>query len=395
LPPSKAWTWAGRAAGLLAAFALLKSVVAIVRHPTEYQYDLSAYYYGPLVMSLGGDPYDRTVLERIAGAGVQWFVYPPITVHLFRPLSLLPWSVTYYGLLALKLLALCALLALWRRRFIGEQQFPAFAALCVFGFGSSLLRDLNAGNISIFEQLAIWVGIAALLDRKPLVFGVVVALVGQFKLLPLGLLVLLILPRPYWKQAAAAVGVAGVLLGLNLLVYPDLTGRFLRSAAGFDQRGENNPATLAAVRDLFDTLPGYHTATTLADELSYLFFVTCVAGATLWGILARPRPQGDANERLTIGFICTAFGLAVPRFKLYSYLLLLVPAWLLLAGTRSRAVLAIGVIALVVSSNYVADLLPLLRGYWPLVGAFVLWALYLWELRTRAVLTTPGSRSTP
>jgi hypothetical protein len=395
LPPSKAWTWAGRAAGLLAAFVLLKSVVAIVRHPTEYQYDLSAYYYGPLVMSLGGDPYDRTVLERIAGTGVQWFVYPPITVHLFRPLSLLPWSVTYYGWLALKLIALGALLALWRRRFIGEQQFPAFAALCVFGFGSSLLRDLNAGNISILEQLAVWVGIAALLDRKPLVFGVVVALVGQFKLLPLGLLVLLILPRPYWKQAAASVGVAGVLLGLNLLVYPDLTGRFLRSAAGFDQRGENNPATLAAVRDLFDTLPGYHTATTLADELSYLFFVTCVAGATLWGILARPRPQGDANERLTIGFICTAFGLAVPRFKLYSYLLLLVPAWLLLAGTRSRAVLAIGVIALVVSSNYVADLLPLLRGYWPLVGALVLWALYLWELRTRDVLTTPGSRSTP
>jgi hypothetical protein len=72
-----------------------------------------------------------------------------------------------------------------------------------------------------------------------------------------------------------------------------------------------------------------------------------------------------------------------------------VPAWLLLAGTRSRAVLAIGVTALVLSSNYVADVLPVLRGYWPLAAALVLWALYLWELRTRATLTSPGSTSTP
>jgi hypothetical protein len=384
LSPSRAWTWAGRVAGLLAVVVLVKSVVAIIRYPGQYQYDLSAYYYGPLVMKLGGNPYDRTALQKIAGSAVQWFVYPPITIHLFRPLSLVPYPVAYYAWLVLKLAALAALLGLWRRRFIGEQQFPAFTALCAFGFGSSLVRDLNAGNISIFEQLALWVGIAALLDGRAMAFGLVVALVGQFKLLPLGLLVLLILPRPRWKALAGSAGVAGLLLGLNLVVYPGLTGEFLRSATGIDQRGENNPASLAVVRDLIDTLTGFNTAHTFADEWSYLLFVVCLAGATLWGVLGRAHPEDRESDRLVIGFICTAFGLAVPRFKLYSYLLLLVPTWLLLAGTRNRVVLGLGVVALAVSSNYVVDLLPPLGGYWPLLSALVLWFLFLWELRYRA-----------
>lgn len=364
---------------------LVKVAVAIARHPAEYQYDLSAYYYGPLVWKQGGNPYERGSLRVLAHSVVQWFVYPPITIPLFRPLGFLSYSAAYYTWLVAKLVALVGLLAWWRRRFVGERNFLLFLVLCVFGLGSGLIRDLNAGNISIFEQLVLWVGIAALLDGKPLVFGLLVAVVGQIKLLPLGLLVLLAVPGRQWKALAISAGTALLLLGLNFVLYPAFTRIFFQAAAGIDQRGENNPASLAAVRDLVELVPGVTAATTHADEIVFVAFVGVLAAVTLWAVFGRPGSERRSNDRLAVGIVCFAFALAAPRFKLYSYPLLLVPAWTLLSGTRNRTLFWAGIAALAVSTNYLTDLLPSAGGYWPLVTAFTLWVLCVRELRSAPV----------
>ena len=63
---------------------LLMMNIAI--HPDRYQWDLRVYRQAAKVFEEGGNPYDA---EKVMDAtGVAWpFVYPPLSLHLFRPFA--------------------------------------------------------------------------------------------------------------------------------------------------------------------------------------------------------------------------------------------------------------------------------------------------------------------
>lgn len=346
-----------------------------------YQWDLSAYYYGPLAFRLGRNPYDRAELTALAGAESAAYVYPPLTLLVFWPLTVLTFPSAYYVWLLLKVAALAGLGWVWSRWFVGVSELPTLLFLAGFAFNSTLIRDLNAGNVSALEQLGLWLAIA-LIDRDRLgAFGLLIITISQFKVTPVLFLLLLVWrQRPQWIPLVLSAGAAAVLFSLNLLVSPRLTSEFIRIASVRDERGALNPSSLALIRDALEWM-GAPPSAPGVDLVLFLCVVVMVWGLTICTVLKRRswRPE----ERTSIGtttLLCFAYALTMPRFKDYSYMLLLIPTWRLLTHSSVRWVTPVAWVAVLASSNYVSEVLWQSSSYMPLATAFMLWALSLVEL---------------
>jgi hypothetical protein len=116
--------------------------------------------------------------------------------------------------------------------------------------------------------------------------------------------------------------------GVSAAVRPDLFAGFLRNAARLDDRGSTNPAALALIRDGGERLAGGQVPGHL-DMVAYGLWVVLV-GLALLSVARRPGLAGhlecvSAREGLLFAAFF-AFSLAAPRFKDYSYILLIPPS---------------------------------------------------------------------
>ncbi|MCJ7708572.1 MAG: hypothetical protein MUO38_13265, partial [Anaerolineales bacterium] len=142
-----------------------------------------------------------------------------------------------------------------------------------------------------------------------------------------------------------------------------------------------NPSTLALFRDLADILTRKGIA--LSPVMPTAAYVASSAAVALVTGLALRRIQGE-DRRVTIFIVCLAFILVSPRFKNYSYVLALVPAFYLVKRwIRPEAFWA--ALLLVVISNSIpvpfglgATAQNLFWGYYPLLLTLLLWALSVW-----------------
>lgn len=87
---------------------------------------------------------------------------------------------------------------------------------------------------------------------------------------------------------------------------------------------------------------------------------------------------------MLLGVFCAAFALVAPRFKHYTYMLLLVPTWNILMASTCRTLTALAISLVLLSSNYIRDLVIYVTGvdfgYWSLLAVASIWVLYLVEL---------------
>ncbi len=350
----------------------------LLRSPNAGQWDLNAYYYAGAAARAGRSPYVRRGFP-------DWrveFLYPPATLPLWRVLSRLSFSQAYYVFLGLKLAALAALLALWRRRFAPDAD-AVFWLLCLAGFNAAIYLDVRAGNVSVFEQLALWAGLAAFLRGRWGWFAALVAAASLFKLAPLAFLALLAFaPAPRRARAgwmAAGLGWFLAVHGAAYLAAPALTADFLAHVKGLSESGAGNPATWPAIQDACDALrvnclvnvpPGARLAVYAAVVIAVLF-VTARA-------MARARAAGD--DLRVVFLACFAYALIAPRFKDYSYILLLPPAWWTIR--RFRGASAYPWLALLLVFAPAQTALPgwsefldaFGRPYYSLALAYMLWA---------------------
>jgi len=284
------------------------------------QGDLRIYRAAALAYAEGRDPYAPGALVG-AGGRVQAlpFVYPPVALPLMRPLLLLDARTTSLVFFTLKMVAAAFLVVLWRRAFFPDDLGGACLYLvCALGYAQTIKMDLRAGNISVFEQVLIWVGIVAFLRGRPWICAALIGAAALFKLTSAALLVILLVDRRRRCVAAAltvACGLAAV-HGLSAALRPDLFGAFLRSAAALDDRGQTNPASLALIRDGLERLvrePGSEHL----DWIVYGGWVLLIGLASL---------SGARRQELPGALECFAYALAAPRFKDYSYILLIPPS---------------------------------------------------------------------
>jgi hypothetical protein len=375
---------------LLTAFVVY-AIVQIARDPRSRQWDFRSYYFAAQTDAAGGNPYDLIQLNRQAsGFAIPPFVYPPPTLLFFRPFAALPYTTAYHLWLALKLLLAAVLILLWRRYLFADAAASLLFVYLVFAFGATFYIDLITGNITIVEQLFLWLGIILLLRGQLLGAVVAIVLSAAFKLTPVLFLLLvpLVARERGWRYFVLGAVVGIVALGTAYLIDPDAWQSFLAAVSRADEPGEmGNPSMLALCRDLIASIADKLGITTPA-AIPYALYAALVAlvmflsGRALYAVKRLYHPDRD---QIIIFLFCLAFALVMPRFKTYSFILIL-PAgfYALKESTRLPAVaFLMAVLALTAAAPFpISPYLQMFWRYYPLILTALVWGLLIHYTRS-------------
>lgn len=252
--------------------------VAAWVHPANYQWDFQVYYNAVKAYNRGLDPYETSNLKtNLPGSDIYLgYRYPLICLYLLAPLARFPYETAQHVWLLLKLVSVAGLLLIWRTYFLRKTEYTLMLLVAVFGFNAAMIWDLKAGNISVFEQLLLWSGLAFFCNRRLNLFAACVVVSALFKLGPAAFLLLLLLPavggRRNCLRAAINLLVLSALVLVPYLAYPFLFHSFISTFAGEEPRVGVNPSVMgifgAASRHL---PPGLENHRPLAWLVWFLF----------------------------------------------------------------------------------------------------------------------------
>lgn len=312
---------------LLIAFALIWSTIGLVKiaaYPNRFQWDMRVYYQAPLLLQKGIDPY-MTRNDSFSG-----FVYPPAHLQVFRFFTdVMTEPEFYYFFLATKVLLFVGLILMWRKSVCREIPPEIFFIFMWFGLGAPFKRDLDAGNVSIFETTLLVFAFWAFVKERLIAFALLVAAAATFKLTPIVFLTILLFPATRKGLVAFAAGCAAFagFLAANFLAFPELSRSFVHQALVrvSDENGAISPSLLALIRDFADRLPDFaQGGAKLAAVLAYLLAVAFILfkSARVYKELLH---QGNSarTRALIVLFAILVYTIAMPRMKDYAYMIAL------------------------------------------------------------------------
>jgi len=390
----------------LAIVALLVYGAGIIfnisRHD-DYQWDFWIYYNSVRAHAAGLNPYEASSLSQIVGSPMRnCFAYPPLALYFFRPFIYLDFATASYLYLFLKCLLLSGLLYLWKKEFLQDKADTLFYFFCLLAFNAAIYIDFAAGNVSLLEQFLLWSAFAFYLKRRWLLFSLCVVAAASFKLVPilfLGLLWFADEKKRYWYFAGGCAGF-GIMLLASYLVAPTWFVEFVQDSVGRAdwEHGLLNPSTLSFIRDAHDLLAAKF-GIVISLRILRALFLALAAIVLLISYRAhtalRPVFQKH-NEKVLIFLACLVYALILPRFKDYSYILLIPPAYFILKKLGEiKATLLLGLTVLYLP-NPMGGILPLpgfevltklVTNYFPLLMAYGVWGLYLYDILIRSAQT--------
>src|SRR5260370_15051706 len=104
---------------------MIAAIVVPLFMSGDQQNDFKCVYAAANAQNSGLNPYDTSNLSRTLGTSIDRpFLYPPLTLIVFRAFTALPLQPAASLFLAIKLIALCALLFLWEKIFQFKKYFP-------------------------------------------------------------------------------------------------------------------------------------------------------------------------------------------------------------------------------------------------------------------------------
>lgn len=328
--PATSWTRLRVAAFVAAAAALALLLAGIVTAPARAQWDFRVYYQAAKAAEAGLDPYGPLpdLLERNT---TLRFVYPPLLLRASELFALLPYRAASLVFLGLKTAALVALVRVLQTRFLRDPRSGGFALWTLVALGGAMWMDMRAGNVATFEQLALWIGFAALVAGRLTTFCVCVVAAAACKLVPVVFLAMLLLspdPRRFRFLVGGAAAFAAS-VGIQAAAWPGEFRGFLGAATGIRERGaEMNPSTAAAMSDLADWARDAFGLGAPRETAAILTaVVTLVVLAATFRAL-RGRRLGGADDVTVVCLVAVTAALVLPRFKIYSHVQLLLPAWI-------------------------------------------------------------------
>lgn len=331
---------------LIIAIFILTAIIAVALFSSyakgTRQADFRVTYSGSLALREGLDPYDQKNLSPVLHEKVATqYVYPPDTLFLYRPLTFLPFPKAIWVYVTTKLLALCALLFLWNRIFEFKQYYFVVLVLAPLAYNGALLEDLEAGNVSVFEQFFIWTGFYFYTRDKLGWFAASIILAATFKFTPILFLALLL--TRLQRRDLVVLGFAATFFALvvagNALIWPQLFAGFVHTIGGIGgEVGECNPSSWALAH-VFSHWLGHITGHRVPDLVPKLIYtmtsLIVISMAALTFAKLRSVGVRKANV-LRICVLCFLYALVMPRFMNYSYVLLIAPSlYLIMSGLAS------------------------------------------------------------
>jgi hypothetical protein len=379
---------------LLAAACAAWFVEKAVWTNTANQWDFRVYYSSAQAWRSGADPYDTASLpDDLRAAGFK-FNYPPYALGLFSPLSTLPFERARLVYIAVKLAALAWLLRIWGRLLGTGLTEPAWLLFVLLAYSSAIFVDVVAGSVTTFEQCLVWSGVAALRDNRSWTYVAMIVAASLFRLTPIVLLVACLAAGDRRGLVYVGGGIAALaaVLAITYLVSPRLTLEFFRSVpTNYGETGRLNPASLPLMSDVAAVVARSGRAS-LPSAFPYVAYAAVAAGvaAITWSAAARVAKSGASNAvELVFYLVALAQPLALPRFKNYSYMLL-IPATYFVAtrSTRLRRALPLLVIACLPIYSWMTspDNIALLANYASWLIALGAWMVMLYELHRGGLL---------
>ena len=369
---------------VLYAFACFEPMFAGKVHDFH---DLWTYYLAARAHSLGLDPYSLEVLNSLADRPRSStlfdypFVYPPMTIYVFEPLIHLRFEDAAILFLAVKAAMLAGLYALWSALFLRRFD-PVFLWFGLLAFNSPAYIDMHVGNVSIIEQFLLWSGFAALLARRHAVFCALTAAAALFKLTPLLFLGLLFVPslrpgRPL-LLAGITLGLFGAIAAASYLAIPGAASGLTENLGRhFMLVGALNPSLLG-VWEFARQVLGKDAGLDLPAWLPFLLYAAaaCAVLALSFPVLRALAVDG----RDAILFACLAYAVLMPRLPDYSYIIVLLPAYVAFCRTTIGASPLLIVLAFMqVANQHILGskiFYSIILQYYPLLLALLAWWLF-------------------
>jgi hypothetical protein len=238
--------------GLLLAYA--GACVWFVATHDDQQWDFHSYHLSAQAYAKGINPYDTAAVAKASGDPGFVYPYPPLTLKLFALLNGFETAAAARLFLLLKCVMLAALLLIWQNLFFDGQTDLVFWLLCLVGFNATIFLDIRAGNVSLFEQVGLWLAFYSYTRRNLFLFSALIVLVASFKLMPLFFLGLLIFAEGRKKYAylAGAVTAFGGIGWLNHAANPVYVRSFIDTILGFSSEcgGIINPSLGCFIADV-------------------------------------------------------------------------------------------------------------------------------------------------
>ncbi len=384
--PGKIKLILGCAISLLLILFFISSIHTIWNSPRSMQWDFMVYYYAGEAYNQGLNPYLLESLSTVSGEN-SWlyYAYPPVTLQVFRLLPVIDFESGHKIWLILKAITLCFLIYLWRKYFVGDISLLIIIPFVLLSFDSTVFWDIKSGNISIFEQLILWLAFWAFLKEKPVLFIALVLAGSIFKFFPGLFICLLLVSEIENKVRWFGVGVAllALLVLSNYFINPELFESFMTNMRAIDERANDfNYGMLAFWDDIY--LSNDVTANLgIRNYLVYGSYIITAGSVLVISVanLFRLHKGEQLNQKVhTILFFCCMYALIVPRFKCYSFILL-IPAFLYLLRSFRQdhfiyILMILGMIP-VATPFFEADLISRFFRYYPLFLAGILWGCYI------------------
>lgn len=310
----------------------------------EFQWDFKIFYLAVKGFSNGVTPYKEIYLDLP-------YIYHPFTLYFFLPFTLFPYWIASFIFLLLKNASFLCLLYLWIFKFLERDDNRTFFLLfSLVAFNATFFIDLIAGNIATFESLLVWSGIYYLLKGKKLfVFCTFIIFISLFKLTPILLLFLLTVSKESKRYLYLFVSYIGfcLLFLLPMVFSPVLFEQYISylfTAAG--EIDPKNPSTLSLLSYLMGNINTFGVIpwdSLFAISLGLYIGIIIIIILTLlywkenvWKY-QKKHIQSNKREKIIIFLLCLIYGLIIPRFKDYSYILLILPTYYLIRTIHSPA----------------------------------------------------------
>jgi len=304
----------------------LISLVAIVlfvyvRHAVgeTIPQDFQTYYYAAKTFFAHGNPYNLQEINTSQHVSLLLpFLYHPLFLLATGPLQLFSLPVAADLFFAAQFALLLYLLWLMREAFGMVTRAPLLVFLLLFGFNRALPTDFSVGNVALLEAALVWTAFACFRKGQGVRFVLLILVTGTLKILPLAFLPLVfLLPRDKRQGVHRAVAAFFVAWLLPFAYRPSLLGSYLRAPTRIvlEETGSINPCSYAVITDLLRSLGN-------PAIRNYSFVLWLVVIGAFFG-LALPKLMSRTKTRELIFFSILTFVLLAPRFKNYSYLIVL------------------------------------------------------------------------
>lgn len=381
-------------AGVLLLLYCLCAIWYLLERGDDYQWDFKVYYYCARAHRAGLNPYEMAVGSTVGySSSVPGLIFPyhPAFLTMLSPLAGLRYTTACHFFFGLKCVLIVGLLTLWMRGFLERGPDLLFCLFCLVAFDSPFYIALQSGNVAVIEQCALWLAFYFFLRRRLGLFCGILLLSASIKVAPLLFLLLLLCveDRRRYLYLFCSLAAFGAMTLLCSLSHPGYFSGFMHNAGQLVNETKYMTVVMqhlspyAFIGDLLALLEGAGITVPYGTQtLIFRAFAAAVLYVTWRAWCAIRSRQLPGGRRDLVYLACAAYVLVLPYVEDYSYIILLLPAYVIMR----RACTPQACMFLFILLSSLRTTLPVFHPvmgialrYYPLILGFLVWVLYVRE----------------